>query len=109
MHTWMFFNHALIRFRIRKGKPSMIVANEWLPVFQPLLRAARWKAGFDGVRVHRFAPPSLRARERWVRNEAKRLGVNPTELELHRVVNVHPWSYPAARGELLKLAIRSRS
>ena len=104
--TWEVLNHALIRFRIRPGKPSLLVSDPTFPMIQPLIRAARSIGGPRGARIHRIEPPPRLARERWIRAEAARLGVKPTRCDIRRMVAIHPWNYPAARGELLRMALR---
>lgn len=103
--TWKILDRALIRFRIRPGKPSLLVADPTLPMIQPLIRAARWSRGPRGVRIQRIEPPPRHARERWLRAEAARLGVRPTRGEVRQIVAIHPWNFPAARGALLRLKL----
>lgn len=104
--TWEVLDHALIRFRIRPGRPSLLVADPTIPMVQPLIRAAHWAGGLRGVHVHRLEAPPRPARERWIRAEAARLGLKPTRGDIRHMVAIHPWNYPAARGELLRMALR---
>jgi hypothetical protein len=104
--TWQVIRHALLRFRLRRRRPSFLVMDPNYPMIQPMALAARWIRGAHGVRTHEFQPPPRHLKERWAHEEAARLGLESTPEDILQTVAISPWNFPAARGELLRQGLQ---